>query len=256
MLKFNVAGFPVEIHATFLFILIFLIDLGFSGAGLAMFLLAILVSVVLHELGHAVFVRRFGGYVQGIRIYMLGGVTLWSEHKTPIRGWRRFVVAAAGSGVGILSGLAAYGLVESGTFGANARRLIISPFSMALGQADSQGDLVTVFIGVFIWASVFWGLVNWLPIGGLDGSKMLREVLIKVLGPAGDLHARIIGVIVAVGVSIWAVQRGAIFAAAIFVLFAVSDLASYQRRPREQVYYPPPEPPEETEDIVEGEEAE
>jgi Zn-dependent protease len=256
VLKFNLFGFPVEIHVTFLFIVVFLIDLNFSALGLAVFVLAIGVSVVVHELGHAVFVRRFGGFVQGIRIYALGGVTLWAERDVPIRGWRRFVVAAAGSGVGLVAGLVLFGLVEAGALGSRARLLIISPVSMALGQADQAGDLLTVFAGVFIWASVFWGLVNWLPIGGLDGSKMLQVVLIRILGPIGDLHARIIGLLVALGVGYWAYQQGYLFAPIIFIMFSLSDLAAYRRRPPPHTYYPPPEDTAHEPDVIEGEEVE
>ena len=76
-----------------------------------------------------------------------------------------------------------------------------------------------------------WGLINWLPIGGMDGSRMLRIVLIRILGPSGDLHARIIGLIIGGAAAVWLWQRGLVLAAVLVLVFTGSDIVSY-RRPR------------------------
>lgn len=232
MLSFSLFGFPVRVHATFLILLLFILDSGLSGAAIALWTLAIFLSVVLHELGHAEAVRRFDGYVEGITIYALGGVTVWAELERPIRGWRRFVVAAAGSGVGLLVGLGLYFVVQVGALGDIGARIIRSPWNVALLAADQLGEYLIFFVGAFIWVSVVWGLVNWLPIGGLDGSKMLREVLVKVVGPSGDLLARILGVVVALAAAWWFWNLGSTIAPLIFIMFAVADLIGYRGRTR------------------------
>ena len=241
MLKFNAFGFPIEVHATFLIILIFIVDSGLSGLAIALWTIAIFISVLLHELGHAVTVRWFGGTVEGIRIYALGGVTIWTERESPIGGWRRFLVAASGSGVGLALGLALYWLVDLGALGTSGQALIRAPWTVELFTADRQQEYLIFFVGAFIWVSVVWGLVNWLPIGGLDGSKMLRVVMVKILGPKGDLNSRIIGVMVAFAAAYWLYQRGSLVGPVILIMFALSDLAAYQRRPPAQTSYPPPD---------------
>ena len=100
--------------------------------------------------------------------------------------------------------------------------------------ADFHGEYLVFLAGSFIWVSVVWGLVNWLPIGGLDGSKMLRVVLVKLLGPSGDLHSRIIGLLAGGAAAVWFWQRGMTLAAVLVAVFAGSDLISY-RRPRRRV---------------------
>lgn len=239
MLSFTLFGFPVRVHATFLILLLFILDSGLSGAAIALWTLAIFVSVVLHELGHAAAVRRFHGYVDGITIYALGGVTVWAELDRPIRGWRRFLVAAAGSGVGLFAGLGLYLFVEVGGLGEMGTRIVRSPWNVALVAADQLGEYLIFFVGAFIWVSVVWGLVNWLPIGGLDGSKMLREVLIKVFGPSGDLQARIIGVVVALAAAWWFWNLGSTIAPLVFIMFAVADVIGYRRRSTIEVPVPP-----------------
>ena len=242
MLRFRVLGFPVHIHLSFLLLLVFFIYADWSPAAVGLWTAAILASVLLHELGHAATVRRFGGHVEAITIYALGGATLWREKDKPIRGWRSFMVSAAGSGVGLFAGLGLYLLTALGGLGNTARQLIETPWRVYLGTADRIGEYLVFAVGAFIWVSVVWGLVNWLPIGGLDGSKMLREVLIKLLGPSGDLHARIIGLIVGVAAAVWLWQRDLRIGAVLVLAFAGSDLF-YYRRKRPPAAQPPAAPP-------------
>ena len=199
MIRFRVFGFPVRIHLSFLLILALLLGSRLSSVSVALWGVSILASVMLHELGHAAAVRRFGGQVESISIYALGGATMWREGGFGLSGWKQFLVAAAGSGVGLFAGLGLYMFVRLGGMGEAGRLLVSLPWRIDLRAADYYGEYLVFMVGSFIWVSVVWGLVNWLPIGGLDGSKMLRAVLVKVLGPSGDLHSRIIGVIVGAG---------------------------------------------------------
>ena len=244
MLRLRVFVFQVQIHRSFLLLVVFFIWGDWSAVAVGLWTAAILVSVLLHELGHAVTVRRFGGRVEAITIYALGGATLWREVDKPIRGWRSFLVSAAGSGAGLLVGLGLYLLTAVGGLGRAARVIVESPWRIYLGTADLAGEYVALAAGAFIWVSVVWGLVNWLPIGGLDGSKMLRVILIKLLGPSGDLHSRIIGFIVGAAAAVWLWQRGLRFATVIVLVFAASDLFNYRRgRPPKPKPRPPATPP-------------
>ena len=227
--RFRLFGFPVHIHFTFLLVLVLLFDTGLGPVATTLWALAILVSVVLHELGHAATVRRLGGQVEGITIYALGGATYWREREIPLGGWRLFAIAASGSAVGLFAGLGLYLYARLGGLGRFGELAIESPWRVHLAAADRYGEYLVFFVGAFIWVSVVWGLVNWLPIGGLDGSKMLRAVLVRVLGPSGDLHSRIIGMIVGVAAAVWAWQRGLVLAAVLAVVFAGADLVAYRR---------------------------
>ena len=230
MLRFRAFGFPIQLHLSFLLILVLFFDSGFSVTAMLLWATAILLSVLLHELGHAATVRRFGGHVDRITIYALGGATLWREKETGFQNWKHFVVAAAGSGVGLLAGLGAFLFVRMGGLGETGRLIVASPWRIHLFPADISGNYVVFFVGAFIWVSVIWGLFNWIPIGGLDGSKMLRVVLIKFLGPGGDLHSRIIGMAIGATAAAWLWQRGSRLGAMLVIVFSASDLLSYRRR--------------------------
>lgn len=234
MIRFRLFGFPVHIHLSFLLVLALLLGTRLSSVAVVLWGASILISVMLHELGHAAAVRRFGGQVEGISLYALGGATIWREGGAPMPGWKHFLVAAAGSGVGLFAGMGLYLFIRLGGMGEAARLRVPSPWRVELAAADFHGEYLVFLAGSFIWVSVVWGLVNWLPIGGLDGSKMLRVVLIKLLGPSGDLHSRIIGLLAGGAAAVWFWQRGMTLAAVLVAVFAGSDLFSY-RRPRRRV---------------------
>jgi Zn-dependent protease len=125
-----VAGFPLSLTASWvvLAILITLVwgtmiverhpDLSHPVAyavGLAM-VLGLLVSVLLHELGHALTARRFGMAVRGITLQMLGGYTeLEGDAPTPrVEALVALVGPAVSLAIGLLAGLVALSLPAGG----------------------------------------------------------------------------------------------------------------------------------------------
>ena len=223
MLAFPLFGFEVRVHPTFLILLVFVIDSGLSGTSVVLWLAAAFVSILIHELGHAFTARGFGGQVQAITLHGMGGVTTWLP-PAGLSGLKRFAISAAGAGLGFVVAGLLYGAVAFGWLGSLADRLIPTPWGAFLGTADDLSEYLIFFIGAFLWVSVVWGVINWLPIGGLDGSHMLREVLRKVVGSNADVHAAIIGVIFAIAAAVVFVNWGYSFAPLIFLFFAFTDV--------------------------------
>lgn len=221
MIGFRLFGFVVNVHLTFLILLVFVANSGLSGASIILWLAAAFVSILIHELGHAFTARRYGGTVQSITLHGFGGLTSW----VPPAGmtWRqRFAVSAAGAGYGFVIAGALFAAVDRGLLGSRAHRFIPTPWGAYLGNLD--GFPLEFFVGAFLWVTVVWGVINWLPIGGLDGSHMLRELLARLLGHNADLHAAIIGVIFAVAASVVFTNWGYTFAPILFLIFAMGDL--------------------------------
>src|SRR6185503_15369253 len=74
----NVRGVPLRVHWTTL--IAALVFTGFAldpGRWVGFFLL-----VVVHELGHAALVRRYGFHVEAIEVNGLGGVCAWGGDAT------------------------------------------------------------------------------------------------------------------------------------------------------------------------------
>lgn len=104
--------------------------------------------VLLHELGHAYFVRRFGQRVLSVEVHGLGGLCTWSGKVSPIR---RSVIA--------WGGVVAQWLVYSG-----ARF-----FLLVQGEPVTAGgqEILYVATSTNLWMIAF----NLLPIRPLDGKE-------------------------------------------------------------------------------------
>jgi Zn-dependent protease len=122
---------------------------------LAGFLTAVvfLITVVAHEVAHAITARHYGMRVKGITLWMLGGVTELDGESPSPRADAVIAVAgpAASIGLGAVSAGLAWSVAGSGL----------------LGAALSWLAGVSVFLGIF----------NLLPAAPLDGGRLLRALL-------------------------------------------------------------------------------
>ncbi|HZR10695.1 MAG TPA: hypothetical protein VFA79_19060, partial [Myxococcales bacterium] len=111
MLRFKVGPFPVLVYPWF-FISAVLLGPGIdSGWVLVAWVLVVFVSVLGHELGHAIVGRVYGGQPE-IRLEAFGGVT-FPKVARPLGPARQFVLSFAGPIAGLLIGAAAYGLGQA-----------------------------------------------------------------------------------------------------------------------------------------------
>lgn len=176
---------PVTVRSSFLIIAALI---GFLGVGTVQqtiaWIVIVFVSILVHEMGHALTARMYGSAV-AIELNGLGGLTRWSTPEAEMTPGRRALIAAAGSAVGLLFG----GVVW----------LVANQF----GPYDS---LTAFILESTIYVNVFWGLINWLPIRPLDGGHLLESLLEKIAPNRGDAIAKVIFTITAaaaLGVAIW-----------------------------------------------------
>lgn len=166
MLSFRLAGIPVTVRASFLLVAVLI---GLSGGEpilVAAWVCVVFVSILIHELGHALTARSMGAEV-AIELNAIGGLTTWSGVEGDLTPGRRALIAAAGSGVGLVFGGAVW------------------LFDQLTGPYAGLGGFV---VRNLIWVNVFWGLLNWLPIRPLDGGHLVRSLLQKVVpGSAGKV---------------------------------------------------------------------
>ncbi len=116
--------------------------------------------LAIHESAHAVVARRFGVHVDGITLFLFGGVAeIRGELPTPAM---EFAVALAGPATSlVLAGLCGLGSIWVG----------------GLGWTGAEGVLLTLAM-VNTGVAVF-NLVPGLP---LDGGRLLRSVLWRTFG--------------------------------------------------------------------------
>jgi Zn-dependent protease len=124
-----------------------------AGAATA---LALLVSVLLHELGHAVVARRAGLRVDGITLSWMGGITRISGDST---GPGRELCVA---GVGPLISLALGGVLWLGR---------------DLAAALGAGRLLVAAVGWLAVINVVLAVFNLIPASPLDGGRILHAAI-------------------------------------------------------------------------------
>ncbi|MGZ4429802.1 MAG: M50 family metallopeptidase [Nocardioidaceae bacterium] len=125
-------------------------------AGLA-FAVLLYLSVLLHEMSHALMAQRFGLPVRSITLHFLGGVTeIEGEPDTP---GREFGVSV----VGPLTSLAVGGL------------------ALLLGTVVPDG-LLKFAVDALAWANLVVGALNLVPGLPLDGGRVLRAAVWKATG--------------------------------------------------------------------------
>lgn len=197
MIQFRFFGVPVHIHPFFWITLALLGGaLGANSADAIMrtslFVLAGFVSILVHEQGHALIARKFGAWSE-ITLHAFGGYAQYSGRSMTRR--QSFLITAAGPvfqiGLGVLVNLLL------------TRPLPISPYLM----------LFLYFVGQI---SIFWAVVNLLPVFPLDGGQMLHAML----GPARLRATLWISILTAVTAAIYVYLSGGGFFAFFLALFA------------------------------------
>lgn len=196
VIKFRLGRIPVTVRPTF-WLVAFLLGLGLGDRRLQLaWVVTVFLSVLVHELGHALTARRFGASVD-ITLTTLGGFTRWSKPEGGIPPGRRAVVAAAGSAVGIAVGLVVLGLY-----------LWLRP----------GGQFLATVVLLIVWVNVGWGVLNWLPIRPLDGGHLVLAFLDLVAPRRADR--------IADAIFLWA-SLGAVAAALYFRLYFAAALAGF-----------------------------
>jgi Zn-dependent protease len=171
---FSAFGIPVQASASSA-ILIAMVLLSFGRGGPEMMVASIFIaavvffSIVAHEFGHGLMVRRLGHRPGQIILHWIGGVLTWDASRATRKD--RIKVALAGPAVSLLLGLAAFlaymPLHKTGGFGLSAARSEPVLGLMVLKMTLSAAVLL----------NVFWGLFNLLPIYPMDGGQALRSAL-------------------------------------------------------------------------------
>jgi Zn-dependent protease len=163
-LRFRLLGFPVRVHpwfwiATVLFSLRALLNLG--PEYLFLWVAVVFVSILVHELGHALAYRWYGAGAD-IVLYAFGGLAI-SSHVISGR-WRRILVSLAGPIAGFILCGVVYGTNQAFKWG-------LSPE----GREPNGPELAFLYLRLVL-VNLIWGLLNLLPVFPLDGGQVSREL--------------------------------------------------------------------------------
>lgn len=177
----KIIGIPISIHFTFLIILA-LFAWSFSTEGVSLFgfiigygnlaidlslkailgiFLAILlfVCVILHELGHSYVTQKYGYKINGITLYIFGGVS--QAEEIPRDPKMEFKIAVIGPAISIFLGIIFYGFY-----------LLMNTFASSISI-----QTVSITVGTLAFYNMLLGAFNLIPAFPIDGGRVLRSIL-------------------------------------------------------------------------------
>ncbi|MBA4188681.1 MAG: hypothetical protein C0467_11840 [Planctomycetaceae bacterium] len=195
--NFRLLGFRVRIHPLF-WLGTVLLGANTLNAGLeylAIWVAVVLISITVHELGHAIAFRRFGSDSH-IVLWMFGGLAV--PYSRVAGRNQRILVSLAGPFAGFLL----CGLV----YGSN--------YAIGWGSIRN-GAPVAWFYTALVLVNLYWGILNLLPVYPLDGGQVSRELC------EGKWRNRGRGVIVSLKISI-----GVAIAVAVYSIICEMDYRS------------------------------
>ena len=189
-IHFRIFGIPVRIHPFFWLIALFM---GLGGGGgtelaqLAIWMGVVFVSILTHELGHALVVRSYGAPTR-ITLYGLGGMASCPGNLKPLQ---HIAVSLAGPGAGFaLAAMTIVAIKLSGNT-VELRGYLLIPF----GPIESS-PLVREFLFQMLYVNIFWGLLNLLPVYPLDGGQVARELFLLFKVRDGIKYSLMLSVVV------------------------------------------------------------
>lgn len=208
---FHVLGIPVRIEPLF-WVASVLLAYNLGDARLiVMWVAVVLVSVLVHELGHGIALKLFG-QPSSIVLHGFGGLT--SSPRTLDR--RRSIAVSLAGPVAALAILGIPALVlRDSDWGTEVA------IDYALGD-DVFGLWPVLFFAAYV--NIWWSIANLLPIRPLDGGNVLTELV-------GVQKARVVSVAMGAAAAIWAYTHadGLRYAAFFFGFLTFINLSEYRR---------------------------
>jgi Zn-dependent protease len=196
-LNFQLFGIPVRVHPFFWIMAAFLGIQDRGARELLVWVLAVFVGVLVHELGHAGTMRAFGLW-PWVTFFGLGGLT--SVNPALVQRSRaggtgaQIVISLAGPMAGFV--LAAVILAIVWVSGRHVLFVFPNPVPFV---SNIRPPEFKEFIWDLMAVSIYWGILNLLPIYPLDGGQVVREILVA-FSPHGGIVASLLLSMIGAGV--------------------------------------------------------
>lgn len=236
-LNFWLFGIPVRIHPFFWLVALLLGARSENAAELLTWVVALFVSILFHEFGHAMAMRAYG-FHPSITLYGLGGLTAYNPaggyHSRGSGPLGQVVISAAGPGAGfVLAAVVVAAIMLSGNL------VQFQPggaYGVRIGMDQVGSPIFTDLLWSILFISIIWGIVNLLPVYPLDGGQIARELFLKLNPREGIRQSLILSAITGVALCvIGLVLWRSVFVALLFGYLAYMSYATLQahtgRRP-------------------------
>jgi Zn-dependent protease len=244
-LEFRVLGFPVRIAWTF-WLMAAVIGYGLARSiddrfrlegspGLLPLLViwagCVFVSLLVHELGHAIAFRRCG-IESSIVLYHFGGLAI--PHATRSFGTmakslspkENLVVSAAGPGAQLVLLAVVVGLAwAAGNQIVGLPGWVARPLGLT-GGAPLTNVVAFTMVYSLVLVNIYWALLNLVPVYPLDGGQIAREAIVLMGGTV--YQATVISLVTVALMVWWAFTSGQLMLGILFFSLGMGNWQSLQ----------------------------
>lgn len=213
-MELKLGSIPVRVQGWFILMALLLGANERDPARLAIWVAVVVVSVVVHELGHAMMGKAFG-LVPRIELHGMGGTTSFQAPAAGEPG-RATIGTAKSVALSLAGPFAGFGFA-------------IAVIVAQLAGFHPTHPLALHALSLLFAVNIAWGIFNLLPMLPLDGGNVLRAILVRVTSKHGEKIARVVSVAVAAGIAILAISREQWWVLYLGVLFAFRNVQALRQ---------------------------
>jgi stage IV sporulation protein FB len=240
---FQIFGFPVRVTPFFWVAAAVIgwgasISAGDSGASnnpgqgvfLILWIASMFVSILIHELGHSLAMRYYG-IPSSIVLYHFGGLAIPDSFSSFGRMSKlrarenQLVISAAGPVAQLLLAAAVILGVEAAGYRFAETIWPLERFVPVSSKPYVPSYVAFVVLSFLAGPSIYWALLNLVPVYPLDGGQISRELFIRFGSRNAIRDSLSLSLFTAIGCAVYGYSSGEPFLAMLFVSLAVS---SYQ----------------------------
>jgi stage IV sporulation protein FB len=202
---FTIAGIPVS-ASPFYFLLLLMFSRG-DWMNAIIWGVCITVSLLAHELGHALVARHLR-HDPSIMLHGFGGLT--SRTRTG-RDVEEAAIIAMGPAAGLALGLLIFGLWW-----------LMAHAGLSHLAFSERGAAI---LSAFLYPCFMWNLLNLIPLWPLDGGQLFRlGVLRFTRGRLADQITHGLSLVLIAGLGVWAFQTRSIFGGLVLFMLAAQNI--------------------------------
>lgn len=199
--NFSLLRIPVRVHPLF-WLAAVLLGMNQPPRELLIWVPVVFVSILIHEMGHALVIRQFGWW-PSILLYMFGGLATYNATRRDPR--KQMLISLAGPAAGFLLAGALIAIFK--LRGHPVTFLVGAPYGIIPIPPDLGSHSLDVLVYDLLTVNIWWGLMNLLPVYPLDGGQFTYALFETLRVPDAMVKSLWISIFTGAAVAIYAVAR-------------------------------------------------
>lgn len=237
-LRFSIGSIPVRVHPAFLILPVIWGSGTGSGVGILIFIAVFFVSILVHELGHALVMRLFREdprivlyWNGGLAISDGGGGSPWNiSYRNKSRSqFEQILISLAGPAAGFLLAFVALAVLKALGVGIATSFFWLPLFEFEWTGSDLENNVyLRLALAALFTINFYLNLLNLVPVYPLDGGQIARSLFLQADPWQGLKFSLILSLVVGGIAALLFAQNRQMFGAILFGSLAIQSFQELQ----------------------------